>query len=128
LKAPAIYGEEDGELLIVGWGSTKGAIEEAVARLRAEGRRVSSLHLKFLQPMPSGMKDKLRRFDKVMTVENAWSDSLDSEMFDEDNRRYAGLALLLRGRFLIDVDCWGEARGQPIKPGQIVRAVLDRLQ
>jgi 2-oxoglutarate ferredoxin oxidoreductase subunit alpha len=128
LKAPAICGEEDGELLIVGWGSTQGAIEEAVARLRAEGRRVSSLHLKFLQPMPSGMKDMLRRFDKVMTVENAWSDSLDSEIFDEDNRRYAGLALLLRARFLVDVDCWGEVRGQPIKPGQIVRAVLERLQ
>jgi 2-oxoglutarate ferredoxin oxidoreductase subunit alpha len=128
LKAPAIHGGEDGELLIVGWGSTKGAIEEAVERLRADGKRVSSLHLKFLQPMPSGLKDMLRRFDRVMTVENAWTDSPDNEIFDEDNRRYAGLALLLRARFLVDVDCWGEARGQAIKPGQIVRAVLDRLQ
>jgi 2-oxoglutarate ferredoxin oxidoreductase subunit alpha len=127
LKAPALFGDEDGELLIVGWGSTKGAIEEAVGRLRAEGKRVSSLHLKFIQPMPSGMKDMLRRFDKVMTVENTWSDSLDSEHFDEDSRRYAGLALLLRARFLVDVDCWGEVKGQPIKPGKIVQAALERL-
>ena len=127
LKAPAIFGEEDGELLIVGWGSTKGAIEEAVGRLRAEGKRVSSLHLKFIQPMPSGMKDVFRRFDKVMTVENTWSDSLDREHFDEDSRRYAGLALLLRARFLVDVDCWGEVKGQPIKPGKIVQAALERL-
>jgi len=128
LKAPAIHGGDDGELLIVGWGSTQGAIEEAVERLRADGKRVSSLHLKFLQPMASGLKEILRRFDRVMTVENAWTDSPDNEIFDEDNRRYAGLALLLRARFLVDVDCWGEARGQAIKPGQIVRAVLDRLQ
>jgi len=127
LKAPAIFGDEDGDLLIVGWGSTKGAIEEAVERLRADGKRVSSLHLKFIQPMPSGMKDMFRRFDKVMTVENTWSDSLDSEHFDEDSRRYAGLALLLRARFLVDVDCWGEVKGQSIKPGKIVRAVLERL-
>jgi 2-oxoglutarate ferredoxin oxidoreductase subunit alpha len=128
LKAPAVHGGEDGDLLIVGWGSTEGAIEEAVERLRADGKRVSSLHLKFLQPMPSGLKDVLRRFDKVMTVENTWTDSPDNEILDEDNRRYAGLALLLRARFLVDVDCWGEVRGQPIKPGQIVQAVLDRLQ
>ena len=114
-------------MLIVGWGSTKGAIEEAVERLRAEGKRVSSLHLKFVQPMPSGLKDLLRRFDKVMTVENTWSDSLDSEHFDEDGRRYTGLALLLRARFLVDVDCWGEVKGQPIKPGKIVQAAIERL-
>jgi 2-oxoglutarate ferredoxin oxidoreductase subunit alpha len=127
LKAPAVFGEEEGEMLLVGWGSTKGAIEEAVERLSAEGKRVSSLHLKFLQPMPSGLKEVFRRFDKVMTVENTWSDSLDREHFDEDSRRYAGLALLLRARFLVDVDCWGEVKGQPIKPGKIVQAVLDRL-
>jgi 2-oxoglutarate ferredoxin oxidoreductase subunit alpha len=127
LKAPAIFGEPDGDLLIVGWGSTKGAIEEAVGRLCAQEKRVSSLHLKFLQPMPSGMKDMFARFDKVMTVENTWSDSLDSEHFDEDSRRYAGLALLLRARFLVDVDCWGEVKGQPIKPGKIVQAALERL-
>jgi len=68
LKTPAVFGGEDGELLLVGWGSTCGAIEEAVETLRAKGHRVSSLHLKFLQPMASGIGDVLRRFAKVMTV------------------------------------------------------------
>ena len=45
LKPPPVFGGDKGDLLVVGWGSTKGAIEEAVRTLRAEGRKVSSLHL-----------------------------------------------------------------------------------
>ena len=51
LKPPTIFGGPKGDLLIIGWGSTKGAIEEAVEGLRAEGKKVSSMHLQFLQPM-----------------------------------------------------------------------------
>jgi 2-oxoglutarate ferredoxin oxidoreductase subunit alpha len=127
LKAPAVFGDDEGELLIVGWGSTKGAIEEAVERLRADGHRVSSMHLRFLQPMASGIKEILQRFDKVMTIENNWCDRFDNEMIDEHNRRYAGLAWLLRARYLVDVDCWGEVRGQPIKPGAIIEAAREKL-
>ncbi len=127
LKTPRDFGDEEGDLLIVGWGSTKGAIEEAVGRLRDEGRKVSSLHLRFIQPLPSGIKEVLQRFDKVMTVENNWSDRFDHEMITCDNRRYSDLAWLLRARYLIDIDCWSEVRGQPIKPGAIVRAIRERL-
>ena len=128
LKTPPVVGGDDGELLIVGWGSTKGAIEESVRRLRAKGHRVSSLHLKFLQPMASGIREILHRFDRVMTVESNWSDTVDAEIIDDDNRRYSELAWLLRARFLVDVDCWSEVKGQPIKPRTIVEAVLDRLE
>ncbi len=127
LKTPQVFGDEDGEMLVVGWGSTKGAIEEAVQRLRDEGRKVSSLHLRFLQPMASGIKDILQKFDKVMTVEVSWCDSLDQELIDQDNRRYSNLAWLLRGRYLVDVDCFCEVKGQPIKPGTIVRAIRERI-
>lgn len=127
LKTPPVFGDEKGELLIVGWGSTKGAIEEAVARLRAEGRQVSSLHLKFLQPMASGIKEVLGRFDKVMTVESSWCDSPDDEIIDGDNRRYSGLAWLLRAKYLIDVDCWSEVKGQPLKPATIARVIREKL-
>jgi 2-oxoglutarate ferredoxin oxidoreductase subunit alpha len=112
---------------LIGWGSTKGAIEEAVERLRDEGRKVSSLHLKFLQPMASGIKEVLQRFGKVMTIENNWSDSEADELIDEHNRRYSSLAWLLRARYLIDVDCWSESRGQPIKPGSIVEVARRKL-
>jgi 2-oxoglutarate ferredoxin oxidoreductase subunit alpha len=49
------------------------------------------------------------------------------EMIDESNRRYSNLAWLLRGRYLVDVDCWCEVKGQPIKPGSIERAIRERL-
>ena len=128
LQTPPVNGDESGELLIVGWGSTKGPIEEAVGRLQAEGYAVSSMHLRFLQPMPSGIREAMQRFDKVMTIEGNWSDSVEDPMIDEDNRRYSELAWLLRARFLVDVDCWSEVRGQPIKPGVIARIVRSRLQ
>jgi 2-oxoglutarate ferredoxin oxidoreductase subunit alpha len=127
LKQPKVNGDEEGEMLVVGWGSTKGAIEEAVERLRDEGRKVSSLHLRFLQPMASGIKEILQRFEKVLAVEISWCDDLADEMIDESNRRYSNLAWLLRARYLVDVDCWCEVKGQPIKPGLIERAVRERL-
>jgi 2-oxoglutarate ferredoxin oxidoreductase subunit alpha len=131
LKAPPVYGagpDEGGELLLVGWGSTQGAIEEAVDRLRAQGRRVASLHLRFIQPLPSGIGPILKRFDRVMTIEGNWSDRLEDTLIDADNRRYSALAMMLRARYLVDVDCWSEARGQPIKPGSVVDVALQKLQ
>jgi 2-oxoglutarate ferredoxin oxidoreductase subunit alpha len=56
LTTPPVFGDPKGDLLVIGWGSTKGAIEEAVTNLRAKGHKVSSLHLTFLQPMASGIK------------------------------------------------------------------------
>ena len=128
LKTPPVYGDEEGELLVVGWGSTKGAIEEAVDRVRADGKKVSSLHMRFVQPLPSGVKEVLQRFEKVITVENSWSDRLDDEVIDEDNRRFSNLAWLLRARYLIDIDCWSEVMGQPTKPGTIARVIREKLQ
>jgi 2-oxoglutarate ferredoxin oxidoreductase subunit alpha len=127
LKPPEIFGDPQGDLLVVGWGSTKGTIEEAVESLRAEGHRVSSTHLRFIQPLPPGLKDLMRGFRQVMTIEGNWSDSLEDEIIDADNRRYSALAMLLRSRTLVDVDCWSETRGQPIKPGTIREVLLGKL-
>jgi 2-oxoglutarate/2-oxoacid ferredoxin oxidoreductase subunit alpha len=127
LTTPPVFGDEDGELLLVGWGSTRGAIEESVTRMRAEGHRVSSLHLTFLQPMPSGIGEVMRRFNRVMAIENNWSDRPGDALIDEDNRRYSALAMMLRARFLVDVDCWSESRGRPIKPGAICHELRTRL-
>ena len=127
IKTPPVFGDDEGELLVVGWGSTRGAIEEAVQRVRADGHRVSSLHLRILQPLASGIKEILQRFDKVLAVENNWADSMDDELIDEENRRYSNLALLLRARCLVDVDCWGEVGEQPIKPGTVERVIRERL-
>ena len=127
LKTPPVFGEESGKLLVIGWGSTKGAIEEAVTRVRADGHRVSSLHLRFLAPMAPGLREIMERFEMVMTVEGNWCDSLADEIIDESNRRHCAVAMLLRARYLIDVDSWSEVRGQPIKPGCVQRAILEKL-
>jgi 2-oxoglutarate ferredoxin oxidoreductase subunit alpha len=122
-----VFGDEEGDLLVIGWGSTRGAIEEAVTRLREEGHKVSSLHLTFLQPMASGIGKIMKGFKQVMTVEANWSDDLRDELIDAENRRYSSLAWMLRGRYLVDVDCWSEVRGRPLKPGTICEAVRAKL-
>jgi 2-oxoglutarate ferredoxin oxidoreductase subunit alpha len=122
-----VVGGDSGELLIVGWGSTRGAIEEAVRRLRGEGHQVSSMHLTFLQPMQPGIKEVLKRFRHVMTIEGNWSDDPADPLIDDTNRRYSALAMLLRARYLVDVDCWTEVRGRPIKPGSICAEIRRRL-
>ena len=125
---PDVVGDEKGDLLVIGWGSSKGAIEEAAAALRAEGKKVSSIHLRYLQPMQPGIKEIMQRFKKVMTIETNWSDDPADEIIDETNRRYSALATLLRARYLVDVDCWTEVRGQPIKPSTIRRVLLEKLE
>jgi 2-oxoglutarate ferredoxin oxidoreductase subunit alpha len=127
LRPPTVFGDTEGDLLVIGWGSTRGAIEEAVGRVRSEGHKVSSLHLRFLQPLPPGIKEILAGFKQVMTIEANWGDDPSDEVIDETNRRYSALATLLRARYLVDVDYWTEVRGQPIKPGSVRRAVLRKL-
>ena len=128
LKTPTVFGDPSGDLLVIGWGSTKGAIEEAVAAARADGRKVSSLHLTFLQPMAPGLDKIMKRFKKVITIEGNWSDDPNETIIDQSNRRYSALATLLRSRYLIDVDCWSEVRGQPIKPSSIRHVILKKLK
>ncbi len=127
LTPPPVFGDREGELLVVGWGGTRGAIEEAVARLRGEGHRVSSTHLTFLQPMQPGIGEILRGFRQVIAIEGNWADDPDDPLIDESNRRYSALAMLLRSRYLVDVDCWTEVRGRPIKPGTVYAELRGRL-
>jgi 2-oxoglutarate ferredoxin oxidoreductase subunit alpha len=127
LTPPPVFGAPEGDLLIIGWGSTKGTIEEAVTRARAGGTRVSSMHLRYLQPLPPGIKDVMLRFKQVMTIETNWSDRPDDPIIDENNRRYSALAMLLRSRYLVDVDCWSQVRGQPIKPNTIADIIAKRM-
>jgi len=127
MSPPLIHGDDSGRLLIVGWGSTKGAIEEAVDRARAEGHSVSSTHLTFLSPMQPGLVDIFARFDRVITVEINYSDDLAAPHITPENRRLGQLAFLLRAQTLVDVDCWTRVPGQPLRPGQIHQAILSQL-
>ena len=124
LLPPKVNGDEQGgDLLVVGWGSTKGAIEEAVARARAEGLSISSLHLAFLSPLEPGLAEIFKRFRKVMTVEINYSDEPNDPFITSENRRRGQLAFLLRAQTLVDVDCWTRVPGEPLRPGAIHAAL-----
>ena len=127
LLRPTINGDHDGDLLVVGWGSTKGAIEEAVERARAEGIRASSVHLTFLSPLQPGLKEIFSHFRKVMTVEINYSDQPGDPFITEENRRRGQLAMLLRAQTLCDVDCWTRVPGEPLRPGLIHKAIRDAV-
>jgi len=127
LTPPPVYGDPEGDLLVVGWGSTRGAIEEAVDRARREGIRVSALHLRFLSPLEPGLKEIFSRFGRVCTVEINYSDEPDDPFITDENRRRGQLAWLLRATTLVDVDCWTRVPGEPLRPGAILDAIRDRL-
>ena len=128
LKPPAIHGDEEGDLLIVGWGSTMGAIEEAVDIMRAKGEKVSNIHLRFISPLEPGLKEIFSRFKKVMTIEINYSDNLDHPLVNEENRRRAQLANILRMQTVVDVDCWSVVYGHPLQPGELVEVLDEKLE
>jgi 2-oxoglutarate/2-oxoacid ferredoxin oxidoreductase subunit alpha len=89
LPTPKVYGPTEGNVLLVGWGSTQGPIREAVDRARAAGDSVSSLHIKHINPLPPGLENIFSGFNHVIVA----------EMNDEGLYGYGQLAGLLRARF-----------------------------
>ncbi len=128
LKAPEVHGDPEGDLLIVGWGSTIGAIEEAVDLARAAGKNVSSVHLRFLSPLEPGLKEIFSRFRKIKTIELNYSDAPDAPLSGIENRRYAQLAYALRAHTLMDIDCWSKVPGHPLSPATIGRVIDETLE
>lgn len=128
LKPPKVHGDEDGDLLVIGWGSTLGSIEEAVDKLREEGHKVSSVHLRFLSPLEPGLKPIFDRFTKVMTIELNYSDPSGGFDGDWEGTRRSHLAQHLRAQTLVDIDHWSITPGQPLRPGQIYDLLKQKLE
>ena len=128
LKPPTIHGDESGDLLVVGWGSTLGAIDEAIDLLREQGHKVSSIHLRFLSPLEPGLKEIFARFKQVMTIEINYSDKPDAPLITDENRRRAQLSNLLRMQTAVDVDCWSVVYGHPLQPGMLIEELTPRLE
>jgi 2-oxoglutarate/2-oxoacid ferredoxin oxidoreductase subunit alpha len=89
LPEPEVYGEQEGEALIVGWGSTYGPIREAVRSGRQRGESLAALHLRHLNPLPNGLEKIFARYKRVIVV----------EMNDEGLYGYGQLATVLRARY-----------------------------
>jgi 2-oxoglutarate/2-oxoacid ferredoxin oxidoreductase subunit alpha len=96
-------------VLVLGWGSTYGAIGAAVRRVRNAGGAVAQAHLRHLNPFPSNLADVLRRYDKVLVPEI----------------NLGQLALLLRGRFLVDVISYNQVRGLPFQAAELAGVIED---
>jgi 2-oxoglutarate ferredoxin oxidoreductase subunit alpha len=98
-----VYGADHGDLLVVGWGGTQGAITSAVEDERRAGRAVSSIHLRHLNPFPANLGEVLARFERILVPE------LNSGQ----------LAGMLRSRFLVPAQPMSKVEGQPFKVEEI---------
>ncbi len=115
LPTPPLYGPSEGNVLLVGWGSTQGPLKEAVDRARTAGDSVSSIHIKHLNPLPPGLDDIFAGFNHVFVV----------EMNDEGIYGYGQLAGLLRARY-----CDSKIRGITKTDGLTfkVKEILERAK
>jgi len=120
LQPPTVHGALEGDLLLVGWGSTRGAIEEAVDMARDEGLAVSSLNIQFLSPLPPGLHEIFAGFRQIITVELNYSDEWGDPLITKENRRYGQLAWVLRAATLLDIDCYAKVPGRPYMPAEIL--------
>ncbi|MCC6233338.1 MAG: 2-oxoacid:acceptor oxidoreductase subunit alpha [Verrucomicrobiales bacterium] len=89
LPVPEVYGAPEGDVLLVGWGSTQGPIREAVNRARREGHSYSALHIKYINPLPNGLEHIFARFRHIHVV----------EMTDAGLYGFGQLAAILRARY-----------------------------
>ena len=108
-----VHGDpEGGDLLVLGWGSTLGAITGAVRTTRAEGYNVSRAHLRYLNPMPANLGDVLARFDHVLVPE----------------MNMGQLAFLLRGLYLKDVVGYSKVQGKSFYRTEIHNKIVEILE
>ncbi len=109
--APLEVDDPDGKarVLVLGWGSTYGSIGAAVRRVRQDGGSVAQAHLRHLSPFPANLGDVLRAYDKVVVPEI----------------NLGQLALLLRGRYLVDVISYNRVRGLPFRAAELAGVMQD---
>ena len=98
-------------LLVLGWGSTYGSIGAAVRSARRAGHDVAQAHLRHMNPFPANLGEVLRRYDKVLVPEI----------------NLGQLALLLRGKYLVDVISYNRVRGLPFRAAELAEAIEEVL-
>jgi 2-oxoglutarate ferredoxin oxidoreductase subunit alpha len=106
-----VFGDDEGDLLVLGWGSTYGVNRTAVQRARAAGKKVSQAHMKHLNPFPKNTETVLRRFKKVLIPEN----------------NMGQLSLLIRGKYLIDAEGLHSVTGRPFTISQVETKILEMV-
>ena len=107
-----VDGPDDADLLVLGWGSSYGAITAAVRRVRARGASVASAHLVHLNPMPANVGEVLRGARRVLVPE----------------MNLGQLVRLLRAEFLLDIEGYSKVDGLPLSTEDLEREILDRVE
>jgi 2-oxoglutarate/2-oxoacid ferredoxin oxidoreductase subunit alpha len=102
-----VFGESNGRVLVVGWGSTYGAITSAVEESHSRGMSVSSIHLRHLNPFPKNLGELLGRFDRVLVPE----------------LNMGQLALLLRSKYLVPAVSYPKVKGKPFKISELTAKI-----
>jgi 2-oxoglutarate/2-oxoacid ferredoxin oxidoreductase subunit alpha len=102
--------EPSARLLVLGWGSSEGAIRAGVRRAREAGHTVACAHLHYLNPFPGNTGDVLRSFDRVLVPE----------------MNTGQLAQLLRAKYLVDVESFCKVQGQPLFASEIEEQIAER--
>jgi 2-oxoglutarate ferredoxin oxidoreductase subunit alpha len=101
-------GPASGDVLVLGWGSTRGAITSAVLQLQQQGHKVSACFLRWLNPLPKNLGALLKQYKRVILPE----------------LNKGQLCSMLRSQYLVDVESYSKVDGQPFKSQEI----LDYLQ
>ncbi len=107
-----VNGDEDAEILVLGWGSTLGVIRAAARRVRLEGGKVATAHLRHVNPLPSNLGEVLERYPKVLIPE------LNSGQ----------LRWLVRAEFLVPAEGLNKVAGVPFKIGELTDKIMEMLE
>jgi 2-oxoglutarate ferredoxin oxidoreductase subunit alpha len=107
-----VFGDEQGDLVVVGWGGTFGAIRAGVVAARKRGLKVGQVHLRNLNPLPNDLNTILRRYRRVLVPE----------------LNLGQLSQLLRARYLIDARSYTKMQGKPFKESEILNAIVAQLE
>jgi 2-oxoglutarate ferredoxin oxidoreductase subunit alpha len=102
-----VFGKESGDLLVVGWGGTHGAIRSAVEKAQTNGLTVSHLHLRNINPFPKNLGDILVKFQKVLVPE----------------LNLGQLTTMLRAKYLVDAVNFGKVQGKPFTSSEILHKI-----
>ena len=106
-----VYGDDSGEILVIGWGGPYGAIRSAVKKLRDKGKSVSHLHLRHLNPFPKNLGEILLKYKKVLIPE----------------LNLGQLASVLRSKFLVDIKSLNKIEGKPFISSEIMNKIEELL-
>jgi 2-oxoglutarate ferredoxin oxidoreductase subunit alpha len=107
-----VHGDEDADLLILGWGSTYGTNKAAARRARLEGHGVAVAHLRYLNPLPKNLGEVLHSFDKVLIPE----------------MNTGQLLKIIRSEYLIDATGLNKVAGEPFKVTEVTDKVLEMIK